>query len=243
MKTHRSQAFFISAVVYGILFLTGYILFSTTDRNESAYNDLRTLDIQLSLFQSTLDTPLQPSPPVEPIQQHSVTNKQTDYTPPVLKEPKHPPEPLSPESDNQISQVQHIEQNTQKAEVTPIETVAEVEEKQTQIGSAKYNAMIEAENHYLQKLQQQIAQYAASSYPTRAQRRKWEGDVTVQFTILANGVIQNIIIYNSSGRTILDEAALSVLRDTMNSRFLPFPEEIERDAWLIQLPVTYYLKP
>lgn len=45
-------------------------------------------------------------------------------------------------------------------------------------------------------------------YPKLAQRRNWQGDVIVEFVIRPSGVISNIKIKESSGYSILDNAAI-----------------------------------
>ncbi len=100
----------------------------------------------------------------------------------------------------------------------------------------------QAEQTYLSELNAQIAQYARNTYPKRAKRRRWEGEVLIQFTLYPTGAIKNIRIIQSSGRSLLDEAAIHILKTKMNSQFKPFPSEIVRNKWILKVPVSYGLE-
>ena len=55
-------------------------------------------------------------------------------------------------------------------------------------------------------------------YPRRAQRREIEGVVTVEMVIAANGALRTVRLLETSGSTVLDDAALALVR-----RVAPFP--------------------
>lgn len=65
-------------------------------------------------------------------------------------------------------------------------------------------------------LQKKIAQNL--SYPTAAKRMKKDGTVTVSFNILENGMVENIAIVTGSRFKLLDDHAVSVIRNSQ-----PFP--------------------
>lgn len=99
-----------------------------------------------------------------------------------------------------------------------------------------------AEKTYLSTLAQQLAQLAQNTYPKRAKRRHWEGTVTLSFTIFPNGRIAQVKVVDSSRRDILDQAALDIIKERMHSQFKPFPDEIKRTQWQIQVPIRYELR-
>ena len=78
------------------------------------------------------------------------------------------------------------------------------------------------------------------SYPRLARLRGWEGRVLIGCTIQPNGDITDIHVVESSGRAMLDEAAMDALRQVER---LP---ELERKATEgpldLELPVTYRLQ-
>ncbi|MBN2647483.1 MAG: energy transducer TonB [Thiotrichales bacterium] len=99
-----------------------------------------------------------------------------------------------------------------------------------------------AEKAYLSALRQEIMTFAQDTYPNRAKRRNWEGEVIILFTLHADGRISGLEMAESSGRPILDEAALSIITEKMRSRFKAFPAELQRDTWQIRVPVSYQLR-
>lgn len=78
-------------------------------------------------------------------------------------------------------------------------------------------------------------------YPPIAQRKGWEGRVVLTFRVLPDGRITHVRIVESSGRTVLDEAAVHALRQV--KRVPGLPDRILLDAPLaLRLPVTYRLQ-
>lgn len=75
-------------------------------------------------------------------------------------------------------------------------------------------------------------------YPRIAQRRNWQGTVTLNLRINKTGEIKNISIVTSSGHNILDDAALEVLNKIRNKNFLA---HIVNNEKTILLPITYQL--
>lgn len=98
-----------------------------------------------------------------------------------------------------------------------------------------------AEQLYLLALRKQIMIYAQDTYPRRAKRRRWEGTVLIQFELTPDGLINKLKIAESSGRNILDKAALEIFKVKMNNHFKAFPNEINRERWSIKVPVSYNL--
>lgn len=75
-------------------------------------------------------------------------------------------------------------------------------------------------------------------YPRIAQKRNWQGTVTLNLRINKTGEIKNISIITSSGHNILDDAALEVLNKIRNKNFLA---HIVNNEKTILLPITYQL--
>ncbi|WP_068087810.1 energy transducer TonB family protein [Polycladidibacter stylochi] len=75
-------------------------------------------------------------------------------------------------------------------------------------GDIKGNAL---KSNYYGKVSKKLRRYLPRYYPRKAQSRNWKGTVTVGFTILASGKVQNVRVVRSSGREILDKAALKVV--------------------------------
>jgi periplasmic protein TonB len=92
-------------------------------------------------------------------------------------------------------------------------------------------------NRYLDELYQIINENKV--YPIIARKLNQTGIVKVSFTILKNGEIQNIEIKESSGFTLLDNAAQNILKKI--SKIKPIPSELDQDKLKIILPIVYQL--
>lgn len=55
-------------------------------------------------------------------------------------------------------------------------------------------------------------QNPAPGYPAAAQRQGWEGKVVLKVRVLANGSASSVEVVKSSGRKLLDEAAISAVK-------------------------------
>lgn len=76
------------------------------------------------------------------------------------------------------------------------------------------------------------------SYPKLAQRRNWQGKVLLSLRISPAGLIKSIEINDSSGYSILDQAALAAMRKVGT---LPKISSWLKNDIELQLPVVYQL--
>jgi len=77
----------------------------------------------------------------------------------------------------------------------------------------------------------------AKRYPKQARRQNLEGTVRVAFTISANGSVSGIRVSRSSGHTILDQAAVDMVRRA--SPMPKFPSDIRVARMNLQVPVRF----
>jgi protein TonB len=173
-----------------------------------------------------------PALPVEP-----VVAKPTIVKPKTVK-PK-PPEPI----ENPLKEAKT--ESTLAAKPSPVmtqikETSEPVAPQLNRQVSKQQQANVE--QAYLYELRNEILMHAQHTYPRRAKRRRWEGVVTLSFTLLPSGKILGLSIQESSSRQILDDAATSILQSKMRNQFQPFPAEITRKEWEITIPVSYHLR-
>lgn len=79
----------------------------------------------------------------------------------------------------------------------------------------------------------------APEYPSLAMRRGWEGTVLLRVHVLANGKPGDIHLQKSSGRTQLDDAALSAVK---RWSFVPAKQgDTPVDGW-VSVPIDFNLK-
>ena len=76
-------------------------------------------------------------------------------------------------------------------------------------------------------------------YPQMAQMRGWEGEVIILFKIDEQGALMKPSIKQSSGRKILDEEALSMVKRV--SPIPKLPKELEGSEFSIHIPITFSL--
>ncbi|GLK88583.1 energy transducer TonB [Pseudomonas turukhanskensis] len=78
----------------------------------------------------------------------------------------------------------------------------------------------------------------APEYPSLAQRRGWEGTVLLRVHVLANGSPAEIQIQTSSGRELLDNAAVQAVK---RWQFVPSKQgDVARDGW-VSVPIGFKL--
>jgi len=90
-------------------------------------------------------------------------------------------------------------------------------------------------NKYLNRLRSLIED--KKIYPKSAKRLKQQGRVIVSFLITKEGTFKNISLKDSSKFKKLNKAALELLNNI--SRFEPIPDELEKNKWVIEIPINY----
>ena len=76
-------------------------------------------------------------------------------------------------------------------------------------------------------------------YPHIARANRWEGRVVLRAVIGEDGQLVDLKIAESSGHSILDEAALEVLKKTAP---LTLPQPLGRPQVVVQVPISYRLR-
>lgn len=77
-------------------------------------------------------------------------------------------------------------------------------------------------------------------YPRMASRMGQEGIVTVGFTVLADGSIEDIHIVGEGSYPSLNEATLEAVRAV--GRAMPIPSELGKSRWAFAVPIAYRLE-
>lgn len=88
---------------------------------------------------------------------------------------------------------------------------------------------------YLSLIQQKIGENII--YPSEAKLKGWEGVVVVRFTLGQNGLVKELSIAKSSGYPLLDEAAISAVKNASPYPSLKYPTGTEE--LVITLPINY----
>jgi len=74
------------------------------------------------------------------------------------------------------------------------------------------------------------------SYPQMAVRRKWEGKAVVEMQISADGAVTQLVVVESTGKEVLDDEALKMVRKS-----LPLPKP-PRGVRSVKVPVVFRLQ-
>ena len=80
-----------------------------------------------------------------------------------------------------------------------------------------------------------ISKRFKDSYPDRARRMGWEGEVFLSFVISENGSVSGVEITKSAGRQIFDDHAREILKKTTFNEKLPYQLKIENCRVAYQL--------
>ncbi len=90
---------------------------------------------------------------------------------------------------------------------------------------------------YLDNWRRRIEAVGNSNYPTEARRQQLYGSLRLLVALLANGKVSEIQILQSSGHSILDQAAVEIVN--MAAPFDPFPEAMRAEADILDIIRTW----
>ena len=93
---------------------------------------------------------------------------------------------------------------------------------------------------YLNTWRQRIEDNGARNYPREAENCFNNCRLRLLVAINANGTIKELIVMESSGRKVLDDAALRIVR--MSAPFAPFNEEMKKNADVLEIIRTWQFK-
>ena len=87
---------------------------------------------------------------------------------------------------------------------------------------------------YRQSVSQEVMRHM--KYPLVAVKRKWQGKAVVEMQLSDDGSVTRLVVVESSGKEILDDAALEMIRDS-----LPLPKP-PRGVRTVKVPVVFRLQ-
>lgn len=262
MKPSSYLSFILATFVYGLL-LSGLYWFWNSPQPAVKTDIQKTVPVSLSMFQETAEPPkklvetlvtepvkpiIEPvEKPIEKIVKPITKPKSESKTQPQIKQAIKP-KPLEkniidkPVINKEPTVVKKIEtaKSVEKTAVTK-QPAAKPQEKAVAVKRLTANQNYLTEQAYLAELRQEIMSHASDTYPRRAKRRQWQGQVLIQLLILPNGNISQLKIVRGSKHAILDQAAMEIFTLKMQNRFKEFPKDIERQRWVIKVPVNYRL--
>lgn len=90
---------------------------------------------------------------------------------------------------------------------------------------------------YLDSWRRRIEAVGNINYPLEARRRQLYGSLRMLVALLPNGAVSEIQILQSSGHSVLDQAAVEIVN--MAAPFDPFPEALRAEADIIEIIRTW----
>jgi len=252
-----SYAFLITVTLYAIIAAIIFWQFDNITKSTAKKKTLKKVPITISMFQAP--TPIvppkiippkpivKPKPP-KPIKKKVIKKKKKIVKKKIVKKkkikkrikkkiPKQVPKPVPKPVEEVIEEV---------FVPTPVPVVKPVVTQVTPTPPPppRYSAseIANAEDRYKRELSTAIAMLAKDNYPRRAKRRRWEGELTLAFTLHRNGAITNLRIVDKAKRNILNKTAINIIKEKMNMRFKPFYDEIDKEKWEFTQPISFSLK-
>lgn len=88
--------------------------------------------------------------------------------------------------------------------------------------------------------QQKVELVGNKYYPEEARRKKISGDVRLVVALLPDGSIKRIDVLSSSGKNVLDQAAIRSVK--LAAPFAPFPSELREKADILEIIRTWQFR-
>ncbi|MBB3061009.1 energy transducer TonB [Microbulbifer rhizosphaerae] len=97
-----------------------------------------------------------------------------------------------------------------------------------------------ADAAYLHSWRQKVEAVGNDNFPEEALQRQITGSLRMMVRLLPTGAVEEVVILESSGEPILDDAAQQIVR--LSAPFAPFPAEIRREADRLEIIRTWHFE-
>ena len=147
---------------------------------------------------------------------------------PVIEQPLPPPLPQAKEPEP-----------IKELPVLPPEDIVPIDMPREETVAPKIDPLQEAKiiEDYGQLLAAHISQF--KRYPRIAQRRGWEGELTLEVRLDKLANILNIMILNKSNYDVLDQEAIKMIE---RSKPLPKPTDLTSETFTVFIPIKFGLQ-
>jgi protein TonB len=92
---------------------------------------------------------------------------------------------------------------------------------------------------YVEDWRLKVERIGNLNYPEAARREKLYGNLQLTVGIKSDGSLESIEINRSSGKKVLDEAAVRIVKLAGQDGFAPFPPDISRDTDILHITRTW----
>ncbi|WP_323845886.1 TonB family protein [Microbulbifer magnicolonia] len=94
-----------------------------------------------------------------------------------------------------------------------------------------------ADAAYLHDWRQKVEAVGNDNFPAEALQRQITGSLRMMVRLLPTGAVEEVVILDSSGERVLDDAAQQIVR--LSAPFAPFPAEIRKEADRLEIIRTW----
>lgn len=203
-----------------------------------------TLRVSVERIEPT-DESLKENPALDSSEQIQEQNESVESNKPreKVKQSRPEPKPLTIKMTSTTTQTRQqpndtptINQSSNNRPTTLKKGANVAEKKPPQV--AKVGNYSRLSRDYQSRLQRLVERH--KYYPLQARRNGVQGEATVSFTVRRDGNIERIVLSRSSGKPILDRAAIRTIERI--GKAPSFPNDINRTKWRFSMPITYNLK-
>lgn len=145
------------------------------------------------------------------------------------------PEAIDPIDTDQIAELRSAVASIQAEIDQKYESLAKKSPKEKWITSV--NAKESKYAMYMDSWRRKVEKIGTLNYPEEAKSRKIAGNLILDVAINANGTIRNVEILKSSGKAVLDSAALRIIHQA--APFPPFSSEIRKEIEVLHITRTW----
>jgi len=220
----------LTATIFLIAIATAQPLITLPEGKDSV-NQTRSIHITLADQAPERESNIAAQPIDEPVPKLE-TKQQPD---PVSKKPEPEPEPKpKPKPKSVPVSAEKTSKPVAKTSTKPVGKAKPAESKQKQLRSGASPQT----DSYLARLVRHLGAYR--DYPRRARRLGLQGTPVVVFEFDREGRLLNYHLLKGSSHRILDDAALTMLKQA--SPFPTVPDEMTNETFRFQLPIAFQLR-
>jgi protein TonB len=97
-----------------------------------------------------------------------------------------------------------------------------------------------ADAYYLNSWRRKIEKIGNVNYPSAARRDKLYGSLRLLVAILPDGNLKEVVLLESSGHAVLDDAAINIVR--LAAPFAPFPDDLRGSTDVLEIIRTWQFR-
>lgn len=222
LQTNETKSIFVSLLLHSLVILL-FVFYFGNKPEVKKKPEIITMQLENIVMPTTLK-PIEEVKP-EPIEKEIIEPKkvETIQKPEPTKESFVAKKPIAEPKKTEPTKKEPIKSESKKSEEQPVVKAKEEPKKEnySKTNFSTIRGMV----------------LANLVYPKMAKRMQWEGVVRVRMVIDSSGRLISASIADSSGKSVLDDAAMNAVM-SLNSKTLPKPQETET----ITMPIKFNLE-